>query len=67
MHVKKGELHPEDVESYAEVMRHGKRKHVIAKGNPEGQSRSQRDSKKTTKKKEKVVSSPGLYDGVRQT
>ena len=48
MHVKKGELHPEDVESYAEVMRHGKRKHVIAKGNPKvrGTAKKQKRRKK---------------------
>lgn len=49
MHVKKGELHPEDVDSHAEVMRHGKRKHVVAKGNPEvrGTAKKQKKRKKS--------------------
>ena len=35
VHVKQGQLHPDEVEGHAEVMRHGKRKHVVSKGNPE--------------------------------
>ena len=35
VHVKTGQINQDDVEGIAEVMRHGKRKHVVAKGNPE--------------------------------
>lgn len=59
VHVKQGQLHADDVEGYAEVMRHGKRKHVVSKGNPEVRGTA-------TKKQKKVVSSPRLHDGVHQ-
>lgn len=62
VHVKQGQLHPEDVDSHAEVMRHGKRKHVVSKSNPEV-----RGTAKKQKRRKKVVSSPRLHDGVRQT
>ena len=48
VHVKQGQLHPEDIDSHAEVMRHGKRKHVVSKSNPEvrGTAKKQKRRKK---------------------
>ena len=48
VHVKAEQINQADVEGIAEVMRHGKRKHVIARGNPQVRGS---DKKKIKKKK----------------
>ena len=49
VHVKRQEIHEDDVEGIAEVMRHGKRKHVVAKGNPEVRGTATKKPKKRQK------------------
>mgnify|MGYP000645208262 CR=1 FL=1 len=63
VHVKRRELNEGDVEGYAEVMRHEKRKHVVSKGNPEVRETA---TKKQKKKIKKMVSTHRLHDGVRE-
>ena len=59
VHVKQGELNEDDVDGCVEVMRHGKRKHVLSRGNPEVRG--------SLKNKEKeVVSGAKLHYGMRQ-
>ena len=35
VHVKNGDLHPDDLDNYAEIMHHGKRRTLTSTGNPE--------------------------------
>ena len=35
VHVKNGQLNPDDLEPFSEIMRHGKRKTLLSTGNPE--------------------------------
>ena len=53
VHVKRRELNEDDVEGdvegYAEVMRHEKRKHVVSKGNPEVRGTATKKQKKRKK------------------
>jgi len=50
VHVKWGELDANDVDGYVEVMRHGKRKHLVSKGNPEVRGSTKRKQKERRKK-----------------
>ena len=61
VHVKAEQINQADVDGIAEVMRHGKRKHVIARGNPEVRGS---DKKKEKKNKKKMVSRCKLHHGV---
>ena len=50
VHVKRGEVDADDVDGCVEVMRHGKRKYVVSKGNPEVRGSTTRKQKVRRKK-----------------
>ena len=67
VHVKREEIEQDDVEGIAEVMRHGKSKHVVAKGNPEVHGTATKKQKKEKKNGVPLQTAPRCALGLTNT